>query len=153
MHAALAVSLLAGSIAGALAPSPAAASEAADRAALEALDIRYQAAVKANDAATMAAILHEDFVLVSGRGQISDKAALLEEARAGRTVYERQDASERSVRVWGDTGVVTAKLWLKGRTDGEPFDYKLWYSDTYARTPRGWRYVLGQASLRLPDPP
>lgn len=150
MRAAFAVSLLAG--AAGLIP-PAAASEAGDRAALEALDIRYQAAVKANDAATMAAILHDDFVLIGGRGQTSDKAALLEEARAARTVYERQDASERSVRVWGDTGVVTARLWLKGRTDGAPFEYRLWYSDTYARTPHGWRYVLGQASLRLPEPP
>jgi hypothetical protein len=34
---------------------------------------------------------------------------------------------------------------------GEPFDCKLWFSDTYVLTPSGWRYVLGQASLRLPD--
>ncbi|MGH8079630.1 MAG: nuclear transport factor 2 family protein [Lysobacter sp.] len=136
-----------------LAPSVATATEAQDIAALEALDIRYQAAVKANDAATMTAILHDDFVLISGRGQVSDKAALLKEAREARTVYQQQDASERRVRVWGDTGVVTARLWLKGRTDGQAFDYRLWYSDTYTRTPHGWRYALGQASLRLPDAP
>lgn len=78
---------------------------------------------------------------------------MLEQARAGRTVHERQDASERSVRVWGDACVVTVRLCLKGRTDGAPFECRLWYSDTYARTPQGWRYVLGQASLRRPEPP
>lgn len=134
-------------------PFAATAGQREDLAALEALDIRYQAAVKANDAATMADILHDNFVLISGRGQVSDKAALLREAREARTVYARQDASERRVRVWGDTGVVTALLWLKGTSDGVPFEYRLWYSDTYARTAQGWRYVLGQASLRLPDAP
>jgi len=49
--------------------------------------------------------------------------------------------------------VVAVRLWLKGRTDGAPFEYRLWYSDTCARTPQGWRYVLGQASLRRPEPP
>ena len=55
------------------------------------------------------------------------------------------------VRVVDDTAVVTAKLWLKGtRQNGEAFDYKLWFSDTYVRTPTGWRYFLGQAGAPLP---
>lgn len=124
----------------------------ADRAAVAALDTAYQAAVKANDAATMERILADDFVLVLGNGTTFGKADLLREARAQSRSYERQDELERSVRVWGDTAVVTARLWLKGtERNGTAFDYRLWFSDTYARTPQGWRYVLGQASLRLPE--
>jgi hypothetical protein len=79
--------------------------------------------------------------------------ALLVEARQGTRTYERQDELARDVRVWGDTAVVTAKLWLKGTTrEGPAFDYVLWFSDTWVRQPGGWRYVLGQASLRLPAP-
>jgi hypothetical protein len=26
-------------------------------------------------------------------------------------------------------------------------DYTLWFSDVYVRTPAGWRYLFGQASL------
>jgi len=37
--------------------------------------------------------------------------------------------------------------------DGAAFDRRLWFSDTYVRTPQGWKYVFGQASLRLPDSP
>ena len=55
--------------------------------------------------------------------------------------------------MWGDTAVVTAKLWLKGTSDGKAFDRKLWFSDTYVRTKAGWRYAFGQASLRLPPEP
>ena len=54
------------------------------------------------------------------------------------------------MRVYGDTAVVTAKLWGKGTDAGKPFDWTLWYSDTYVRRAGGWRYVFGQASLPLP---
>ena len=79
----------------------------------------------------------------------------LEEARQKQTIYERQEEEEGSqtVRVWGDTAVVTALLWIKGVRGGSPIDYRLWFSDTYIRTPKGWRYAFGQASLPLPKAP
>lgn len=65
--------------------------------------------------------------------------------------YTHQEDSEQTVRVWGDTAMVTAKLWMQGtRKDWTPFDYQLWFSDTSVRTASGWRYVFGQASLPLP---
>jgi ketosteroid isomerase-like protein len=117
------------------------------------LDTEYQAAVKANDAATMARILADDFVLVTGKGKTFSKADLLQSARDKTAVYEHQEELERKVRVWGDTAVVTALLWIQGTSDGQPFERKLWFSDTYVRTENGWRYVLGQASLPLPSEP
>jgi ketosteroid isomerase-like protein len=118
-----------------------------------ALDTQYQAAVEKNDAATMDRILADDFVLVTGSGKILVKADVLQESRSGRMVYEHQSDTSQTVRVWGDTAVVTAKLWEKGTDNGKPFDYTLWFTDTYVRTPAGWRYVFGQASLPLPKTP
>lgn len=134
-----------------LAPFAAQASESDDIAAVAALDTQYQAAVKANDAAGMAKILADDFILVIGNGAVSTKADLLKEAEDRIREYTHQEDSEQTVRVWGDTAVVTAKLWMQGTNkDGTPFDYQLWFSDTYVRTKDGWRYVFGQASLPLP---
>jgi ketosteroid isomerase-like protein len=135
--------------------APSAASPAPDeeaRRAVAALDTDLQAAVKRNDAGTLARILHDDFVLVLGNGQSFTREDILQEARSGQVQYEKQDEDEgtRTVRVWGDTAVVTARVWLKGRRRGEPFDRRLWFSDTYVRTPAGWRMVFGQASLSLP---
>jgi uncharacterized protein (TIGR02246 family) len=127
------------------------ASESDDIATVAALDTQYQAAVKANDAAAMAKILADDFILVVGDGTVSTKADLLKEAEDRIREYTHQEDSQQTVRVWGDTAVVTAKLWMQGtRKDGTPFDYQLWFSDTYVRTKDGWRYVFGQASLPLP---
>ena len=124
-----------------------------DAKVVAALDTAYQAAVKRNDPEAMARILADDFVLVTGRGQTYDKAALLDQARKKTVVYEKQDELEQHVRVWRDTAVVTALLWIKGTGAGGAIERKLWFSDTYVRTPGGWQYVLGQASLPLPDEP
>jgi ketosteroid isomerase-like protein len=124
----------------------AADSPAADQAAVAALDTAYQAAVKANDAAAMDRILADDFVLVTGMGKTYGKADLLQAARARSETYEHQEDTNQTVRVWGDTAVVTALLWIKGSNRDGAYDYKLWFSDTYARTPQGWGYVVGQAS-------
>jgi ketosteroid isomerase-like protein len=142
---ALAVALLAATI-------PSLATPADDVAKVAALDVEYQKAVKANDAATMARILHDDFILVLGEGTVKTKADLLREAREEVFIYEQQDEvpGSQKVRIWGDTAVVTAKLWLKGKKGGVAFDFLLWFSDTYVRTPQGWKYVFGQASLPLP---
>jgi len=140
---AIALVLLAAAGAAALAAS------GDDRAAIAALDTEYHAAVKNNDAATMDRILADDFVLVTGKGKSYNKADLLRAARDKTETYEHQEDTNQSVRVYGDTAVVTALLWIKGKNKAAEYDYKLWFSDTYARTPRGWRYVFGQASTKL----
>ena len=124
-----------------------------DAKAVAVLDTEYQAAVKNNDATTMDRILADDFILVTGRGKVYNKADLLKSARDKEAVYEHQEDTEQTVRVWGDTAVITALLWAKGIQERKAFDYKLWFSDTYVRMPGGWRYVFGQASLQLPKAP
>ena len=125
-----------------------------DAQTVAALDTVYQAAVKANDIAIMDRILADDFVLVTDRGASLTKADLIKEAREKRTIYEHQEEEEgtQKVRVWRDTAVVTALLRIKGTRDQNPFDYKVWFSETYVRTATGWRYVFGQASIPLPKP-
>jgi ketosteroid isomerase-like protein len=134
-----------------LAPLIAFGNSTDDAKTVAALDTEYQVAVKNNDAATMDRILADDFVVVTGSGKIYTKADLLQMARTRRVLYEHQEDSDQTVRVWGDTAVITAKIWLKGTDEGKPFDWRLWFSDTYVRTPAGWRYVHGQVSLPLPD--
>ncbi len=117
------------------------------------LDTQYQLAVKNNDAATMDKILADDFTLVLGNGRTASKADLLRDARTKRIIYEVQDDTLQTVRLWGNTAVITALLALKGKytETGKTFEYSLWFSDTYVRMGAGWKYVFGQASLPLPS--
>jgi ketosteroid isomerase-like protein len=128
------------------------ASPEEDAKTVAALDTKYQAAVKANDAAKMDQILADDFTLVTGRGKVFGKADLIESARKKEVIYERQDEEPgtQKVRVWGDTAVVTALLWIKSVQGNKPADYKLWFSDTYVRTPTGWRYAFSKLPCHCP---
>jgi ketosteroid isomerase-like protein len=125
----------------------------ADRRDVAALDLAFQAAVKRNDAEAIDRILHEGFVLVLGDGTIVSREEVLTEAREEHFTYEQQDEDKgtQTVRVWGDTAVVTARLWIKGTGKDGPFERRLWFSDTYIRTPNGWRYAFAQVSLPLPS--
>lgn len=125
-------------------------SSADDAATVAALDTEYQAAVKANDWATMDRILADDFVLVVGSGKVFHKADLINDAKKRTITWEHQEELEQKVRVWGNTAVVTALLWEKGTSATATIDKRLWFSDVYIKTPAGWRYVFGQASLALP---
>lgn len=136
------------------AAAPAHAGPDQDRQAVAELDTAYQAAVERNDAVAMAKILHPEMILVLGNGQVRTGEDLLVLARDREIIYERQveDEGTQTVRLYGpDTAIVTARLWLKGVRGSRAFDRRLWFSDTYVRTPEGWRYVFGQASLDLPN--
>ena len=126
---------------------------AGDEATISILDLEFQRAVKANDAETIDRILHDHYWLVLGNGTVVTRRELIEEARSRAIQYEVQDEvpGTQKVRVWGDTGVVTAKLKIKGWRGGKPFSRTLWFSDTYVRTPEGWKYAFAQASLPLPN--
>jgi ketosteroid isomerase-like protein len=118
-----------------------------------ALDLAFQAAVKRNDADAIDAILHPQMIMVLGNGTVKTRDEIIAGARQGATAFEIQDEDPgtQAVRVWGDTAVVTARLWIKGSRNDETFDRTLWFSDTYVRTPGGWKYAFAQVSLPLPD--
>lgn len=123
-----------------------------DQALVAAIDTEYQAAVERNDADTMARILHPHFTLVLGDGRRYSREDLLQSARLQTVIYEKQveETGTQTVRVHGDVAIVTALLWLKGQSGGQVIERRLWFSDTYVRTPDGWKYLFGQASLPLP---
>jgi hypothetical protein len=83
----------------------ASASTDEDRRTVSALDSEYQAAVKRNDVATMARILADDFVLVTGSGKTYTKADMLEEAQG--------TCTSRTMRKTKPFECGAARLWLR----------------------------------------
>lgn len=115
-----------------------------------ALDTQFQAAVKRNDAAIVSRLLPSDYILISSTGEVATKADLVNEALQRKYIYIHQEDTRQTVRIWGGTAVLTALLWAQGKTEGRHFNLKIWFSDTYACTPQGWRYVFGQVGARIP---
>ena len=92
--------------------------------------------MESNDASTMARTLADDHVLVDGYGKAYTKTDCIEDARGGETHYVHQDDSAQTVRVWGDTAVVTGKLRAQGTEDGKKADYTLWSATPMCVRPR-----------------
>jgi ketosteroid isomerase-like protein len=126
-------------------PGPARPSLPDDVRAVTVLNERYQKAVLESDAATMDAILADDFVLYASSGAEFSKKDLLADARRKDLVFHRNECSNVRVRVWSDTAVVSASLWEAGTDKGTTFDHKVDFADVYVRTPKGWKYVVGHA--------
>jgi ketosteroid isomerase-like protein len=118
-----------------------------DAQTVAALDTEFHAAVKTNDEKTIDRILADDFVLMRGAGAQLSKADIVKQAREKQTRYEHHEIENgtQNVRVWRDTAVVTETLRVKGAEQGKPVDEKFAVTETYVRTPDGWRYVSGQA--------
>src|SRR5690242_976163 len=77
-----------------------------------ALDTEFQAATGRKDVAAIDRLLPDDYILITSKGQVETKAGLLAEARDPKVIYTHQEDSRQTVRVWGDTAVITALLWV-----------------------------------------
>jgi ketosteroid isomerase-like protein len=130
---------------GMIAAGAAQAAMAGDRETVAALDIAFQEAVKRSDVAAMAKFLHEDFVMVLGDGKVVTREGLIKRVAAMKYEQQDEEPGTQTVRLYGDTAIVTARIWLKGVfSDGKAFDRRVWFSDTYVRTSQGWIYAFGQ---------
>lgn len=117
-----------------------------DEAVLVALNEEFQNAVRTGDVAALERILSDDFVLYTGGSGDAAIAKTGVIADTERTRYVMNASSDVRARVWGDTGVVTARLTMKGTRDGKPFDVAVRFTDTYVRDGTGWKQVSAHAS-------
>ena len=76
----------------------------------------------------------------SGDGSLRTKAEDIAALKTDRTVYESLELSDLRVRVEGSAGVVTGVNHLKGHDEqGQAFDVRLSFTDTYIRRRGRWQ--------------
>ncbi len=120
-----------------------------DEEVLVALNEEFENAVAQSDVDALERILADDFLLYTSGGADAaiGKADVIADAR--RTSYDEYASSDVQVRVWGGTGVVTARLSMRGLREGRPFHAAVRFTDTYSRSESGWKQVSAHTS-RLP---
>ena len=110
------------------------------------LDAEFQRAVGAKDVAAVAKFLADDYILVTASSRIMTKQELLKEVAPAGLTWETNASREVSVRVYGDTAIVTALLEQKGIDNNERFDSPVRYTDTWLRENGTWRQIAAHAS-------
>jgi ketosteroid isomerase-like protein len=112
-----------------------------------ALEQKWLQAVKANNPDLLAPLLADTLVNTDIDGKVTDKAAVLAEAKAAK--YDSAALDNLKVTVFGDTAVATAGLKIKGTdASGKHWNANLRYTDTWVKMPNGqWQCVASQSTL------
>ena len=126
--------------------SDGAARRADDRSVLLRMEREWNEALKARDVAWFERNLAHDVTDVSsGNGALHTKAEDIEALKADKTVYESLELSDLRARVEGGAGVLTGVNHIKGRDgQGQPFDVRLSFTDTYIRRDGRWQVWASQ---------
>jgi len=98
------------------------------------------------DLATIERLLHPDYVIVQPGGALENKAQTLTSFTTGARYWELAVSDEMTVRVDGDTAIVTG-LWRgRGRNGAHHFDYQARFLSTWVRTAGEWRNLAYMAT-------
>jgi ketosteroid isomerase-like protein len=109
------------------------------------------AALKGNTTA-MGALLADDYMAITAAGTLQTKEQALASLRSGRMHFTTLDLSDRKVRFYGTTAVVTSIAQVSGVTPEGDLSGSYRYTRVYVRDPQGkWKIVSFEAS-RIRDP-
>lgn len=118
--------------------------------ALRQLEREWDDALVRKDVATIDRILSDDFVYIDSVGGVNPKAALLEGIKNSEALIAPFETEDVSVRIYGDTAVLTGRFTQKATYQGQSFSGQFRYTDVYVKRVNQWRAVTAHAS-RIPD--
>jgi ketosteroid isomerase-like protein len=120
---------------------------------IDQLEETWRTAALKHDAAAMASLLSDDYIGISANGTLQSKDDTLANMRSGATHYTRMDLSDRKVRFYGQTALVTSRAEVSGATPNGDINGSYRYTRVYVRDPKGvWKIVSFEASrIRNPD--
>ena len=110
-------------------------------------EARLYAAMLASDVSELDALIAEDLLFAGPTGELATKAMDLELHRTGGTQFDELIPKELEIRVWSEEFVLcSAKIFLRGRSLGEPFagDYR--YTRIWRKGDKGWQILGGSVS-------
>ena len=136
---------------GPSAQAPTASSSATGDASavVRALELRRFELLAKGDYDALAALLADDLVYTHSDTRVDDKRSYLAPLRAGTTRYVECVPSEVTVRVFGDTAILTGRVLLRAVVAQEERINNLRFTDVWLRRAGQWQLVAWQAT-RLP---
>jgi ketosteroid isomerase-like protein len=109
-------------------------------------DAWRQAALSSNTAA-MEKLLADDYLAITASGTLQTKDQSLANLRAGKMHFTTLELSDRKVRFYGTTALVTSLAEVQGSTGDGELSGSYRYTRVYARDAQGaWKIVSFEAS-------
>jgi ketosteroid isomerase-like protein len=114
---------------------------------IDQLEEDWRQAVLKSDTNAMSALLADDFMGITARGTLQTRDQVLDNMRTGRIHLTALDVSDRKVRIYGKTAVVTSFAHMEGTNIDGDMTGNFRYTRVYVKNQAGeWKIVSFEAS-------
>lgn len=111
------------------------------------LEEQWRKAVLSDNTAAMSALLADDYMAITPWGTLQNKDQTLASLRSGRWRFTSLSMSNRKVRFYGRTALVTSQAEVQGSTPEGKLSGNYLYTHVYARDAHGnWKIVSFEAN-------
>jgi ketosteroid isomerase-like protein len=121
---------------------------------IDSLEDEWRTALLTSDTKAMNSLLADDYMAITPSGTIETREDALEDLRTGRIHFTSVTITDRKVRFYGTTAVVTSLADIEATTAEGPVTGSYRYTRVYVRDLQGaWKIVSFEAShVREPGP-
>lgn len=111
------------------------------------LEDHWREALLSNNVAAMDALLASDYMAITSNGTLQSKDETLANLRSGAFHIKSLEITDRKVRFYGSTALVTSRAEINGASPEGDLNGSFRYTRVYVRDPSGvWRIVSFEAS-------
>jgi ketosteroid isomerase-like protein len=119
---------------------------------IERLEDTWRNAILHGNVPAMDALLAPDYMAISPTGILQSKEQTIANLRAGNVHFTSLELSDRKIRLYGTTALVTSRAEVTGNGPDGVISGSYRYTRVYVKDPRGvWRIVSFEAS-RIREP-
>ncbi len=102
----------------------------------------WSRAIVANDAEEIGSFMADEWVMVSERG-VSSKEHFLSFVASGQLTHDSMELAElNSIRIFGDTAIMAARITNVAHFGGMTFNANEWTSDVFVKRNGEWKCVM-----------
>jgi ketosteroid isomerase-like protein len=114
---------------------------------IDRLEDHWRDAILNSNAAAMDALLASDYIAITSNGTLQSKDETLANLRSGALRIKSLEVTDRKVRFYGSTALVTSRAEVAGTNPEGDMTGSYRYTRVYVRDPAGnWRIVSFEAS-------
>jgi ketosteroid isomerase-like protein len=114
---------------------------------IDQLEDLWRDAVLKTNVAAMDSLLADDYMAITPNGTLQSKEQSLASLRAGTVHFKSIEISDRKVRFYGATALVTSRAEVSGSSGGVDFSGSFRYTHVYVRDALGkWKIVSFEAN-------
>ncbi|HVG36011.1 MAG TPA: nuclear transport factor 2 family protein [Pyrinomonadaceae bacterium] len=120
----------------------------ADEEKIALLDREWNEAYQHRDVEALKRILADEWTAIDGVGLIISKQQLLERVASNPDAFDRLEFDEFSLRLFGDTAVVTGRLSISGSdNEDDGFSLRQRFTRVYVKRNSLWQAVAAQVTV------